>query len=171
MALSNKKQKGLDSTKKCKSCDLVQDYTLFPDSGKTSKVTGEPYRRKECRECYNFRKNVYKKNKKRTLKIIKEHLFCVGCGYSKQSSVFFTTSALEFHHKDGNKEHNISNMIQQFGFSLKKIVEEINKTIIVCCKCHREHHYGNRSFKKNKKLNIVYKKVKKLYNKILEMNK
>ncbi len=162
------KQNNLNPIRKCKSCELTQDYTLFPDSGKVSNVTGEPYRRKECRECYNLRKRNYKRNKKRTLKIIKENLCCVGCGYSKQNNIFFTTSALEFHHKDGNKEHNISNMIQQFGFSLEKIVEEINKTIIVCCMCHREHHYGNRSFKENKKLNIDYKKVQKLYDKILK---
>lgn len=154
--------------RKCNSCDLVQNLNLFPDSGKVSPVTKESYRRRHCKDCYNNKKTNYKNKKKKTIKKIKENLSCVGCGYSKKNNIFFTTSALEFHHKDGDKEYNISNMIQRFGFSLKKIVKEINKTIIVCSRCHREHHYGGRSFNKNKKLDMNYKLVKKIYDNLLK---
>jgi hypothetical protein len=46
---------------------------------------------------------------------------------------------LEFHHL-GDKDHNISNMVNH-GYGWRRIEEEINKCIPLCCNCHRLEHW------------------------------
>ena len=58
---------------------------------------------------------------------------------------------LDFHHKDQNKEYNISQMVKG-DFTLKKIFKEIKKCVVLCSNCHREEH-----FKWNKdKLSFIF---------------
>jgi hypothetical protein len=46
---------------------------------------------------------------------------------------------LEFHHV-GDKDHNISNMVNH-GYGWRRIEEEISKCIPLCCNCHRLEHW------------------------------
>jgi hypothetical protein len=46
---------------------------------------------------------------------------------------------LSFHHFDSNKEDIVSNMVSR-GNSLQKILEEINKCMVLCANCHRIVH-------------------------------
>jgi hypothetical protein len=48
---------------------------------------------------------------------------------------------LEFHHL-GDKDHNISNMVNH-GYAWKRIEEEIVKCIPLCCNCHRLEHWSD----------------------------
>jgi|WetSurMetagenome_2_1015567.scaffolds.fasta_scaffold72221_4 hypothetical protein len=64
----------------------------------------------------------------------KETLKCSKCGESH-------IACLDFHHHDSSKkEVNISEAIWR-GWSIKRIMEEIEKCDILCCKCHRILHY------------------------------
>ena len=60
---------------------------------------------------------------------------CQICGYDK------CVGALEFHHKK-KKEAKISRI---YNRGWKRILQEANKTILVCANCHREIHDDFRS--------------------------
>lgn len=62
---------------------------------------------------------------------------CIFCGYQRD------TKALDFHHLDESKK--------SFGLSERgltrswgKILEELDKCVLVCANCHREIHSGLR---------------------------
>ena len=61
---------------------------------------------------------------------------CQLCGYDK------CVEALEFHHLNGEKEGNISRI---YNRGWNRIVQEADKTILVCANCHREIHVGLQS--------------------------
>lgn len=59
---------------------------------------------------------------------------CLACGYGE------CNGALEFHHLDPSvKEHGIGNGAP---YAWRRQLIEIQKTILLCCRCHREHHFG-----------------------------
>jgi hypothetical protein len=65
---------------------------------------------------------------------------CSNCGYNK------CEAALEFHHfLQDKKSFNISS-----GFNLpwRQLKEELDKCMLLCCNCHREFHYNEKSNKK-----------------------
>lgn len=59
---------------------------------------------------------------------------CAICDYDK------CIEALEFHHKDpSKKEFSLSGC---HCLSWERVVKELNKCILLCCRCHREFHSG-----------------------------
>jgi len=59
---------------------------------------------------------------------------CCICGYDK------LIKGLDFHHTDGdNKDFSIS---QSINVKWSKLLKEVKKCILVCCRCHREIHEG-----------------------------
>lgn len=83
------------------------------------------------------KKKSYILNKKKRLNRKKEKLInvkggsCSHCGYNK------CFSALEFHHIGNDKEINISRLM---GYSLEKILKELEKCILLCSNCHTKEH-------------------------------
>lgn len=59
---------------------------------------------------------------------------CIKCGYNN------CLNALDFHHKSGKKEANISLLISQG--SKTRAIEEAKKCVVLCSNCHREFHSG-----------------------------
>lgn len=50
-------------------------------------------------------------------------------------------ATLDFHHKNGKeKEMSITKLVYE-GYSIEKILKEIEKCIVVCSNCHRKIHY------------------------------
>jgi len=95
----------------------------------------------------DYNKN-YSKNYYRRLKIwlddIKLKSGCEICGYNK------CPSALDFHHKNlEEKEFFISRLRTT---RKDKLLEEIKKCQVLCCRCHRELHW-------NIQMNIVNRSV------------
>lgn len=88
----------------------------------------------------------YKKNKERYLenlanrreelanwfKEYREKLSCKVCGEARYW-------VLDFHHKR-DKETEVTKMLHS-GFSKEKILEEIDKCMVLCSNCHRDLHY------------------------------
>lgn len=74
--------------------------------------------------------------RKKAIKLMIETLKingCAICGYDK------CNAALVFHHVNPeDKKFNLGNFRQP----VDKIVEEINKCILLCANCHREIHWG-----------------------------
>lgn|SRR3989338_5693498 len=57
---------------------------------------------------------------------------CRLCGYKK------CISALEFHHKNKEKDFNIADLIK--NSSEQNVLKEVQRCILVCANCHRELH-------------------------------
>ncbi|MDD3375740.1 MAG: HNH endonuclease signature motif containing protein [Candidatus Omnitrophica bacterium] len=68
---------------------------------------------------------------------------CERCGYNR------CVEALELHHKVSlEKDFSIS----QKGYtrSWKRVVEELDKCVLLCANCHRETHVRNAAFSRNR---------------------
>ena len=58
---------------------------------------------------------------------------CLICGYTGLPSV------MDFHHLDpSTKEFDISSKVTK----LEDLIEELQKCVLLCCRCHREVHEG-----------------------------
>lgn len=104
------------------------------------------FKNKEDQAKYH-REVWYPRNKKRRLELnsawrneqirkykeYKSTLFCAICGEKE-------TVCLEFHHKDANKKD--MSVAEMRSHSFEKILEEIDKCVILCANCHRKVHAG-----------------------------
>ena len=61
---------------------------------------------------------------------------CVICGYSK------CNAALEFHHIDPTQKEFGLGAARGSIVNWTKLVEEVKKCALLCCRCHREVHEG-----------------------------
>lgn len=91
-------------------------------------------RRSECKYCHTeHMRNAYD-TKKNFISEIKSQISCQKCGENKEY-------VLDFHHIDRkNKENTIARMTSNY-YNLNRIMEEIEKCIVLCANCHREFHY------------------------------
>lgn len=64
----------------------------------------------------------------------KKDLKCSECGFNHPA-------ALDFHHVNPNeKEYSIA-YLKHLG-SKEKLLQEVDKCIVLCANCHRIHHHG-----------------------------
>ena len=71
---------------------------------------------------------------------IKRGVECELCGYNKN------WAALVWHHREGNKEINISSYARQRR-NWKRVEAEIEKCTLICHNCHAEWHYPHATVK------------------------
>lgn len=50
-------------------------------------------------------------------------------------------ACLDFHHEGDDKEINVSDAVR-YGWSVKRLMAEIAKCILICSNCHRKLHAG-----------------------------
>jgi len=110
-----------------------------------------PIKDTEARRSYNskYSKKWYIKNKtkkkeqakksrkrvvRRNRKYVEKHKLLHPCPCGEKEPC-----CLSFHHYEGNKEGNISDMVNR-GYSLKRIQTEINKCKVMCLNCHAKLH-------------------------------
>lgn len=125
--------------RECKECKTVKPILDFPTSGVKR---NREYRRRLCKACYNEYKRHYRSKHRAWLNEYKSTLACTKCGYSKKTNNNFTTYALQFHHPRADKEFSVSNGTHR-GMSHDKILREINKCVVLCCRCHAEIHFNS----------------------------
>lgn len=59
---------------------------------------------------------------------------CIVCGYDR------CIKALDFHHRDPEKKgFTLGN---SYNMSWERIRRELDKCVLICCRCHREEHAG-----------------------------
>jgi hypothetical protein len=106
-----------------------------------------------------YSKRSYEKNKKDVIQKInakkkvhktwfinfKKELSCVTCGYDHPA-------ALDFHHVEQKKSNRKVHQLVGDGHTKKRILEEIEKCVVLCSNCHRIHHHDERQIKKQKRL-------------------
>lgn len=97
------------------------------------KKSGKNYLLSYCRDCFNY--NAHERQKK-TKRLCVEYKggCCAVCGYD------LYIQALEFHHLESDlKEIEIS---RSRGRAFGNLKAELDKCILLCCRCHREVHAG-----------------------------
>ncbi len=74
-----------------------------------------------------------KKRIRQALQDLKETLSCAKCGENHPS-------CLQFHHPDRKtKEVGVADAVSQ-GWSIKRILKEIEKCVVLCANCHFKIH-------------------------------
>lgn len=115
------------STKKCPLCEKE-----LPNTGKFFAKKGK-WLQSYCRKCQIISDIKRQAQKKRDLVKIMGGC-CVLCKYNNHFG------SLDFHHLDpSEKEFGIGH---SKNLSLKKLIEEAKKCILVCKNCHHEIHGG-----------------------------
>ena len=117
-----------------------------------------PIKDEEARRRYNskYQKKWYLKNKqkkkeqakkhrkraiRRNRKFVENYKLAHPCDCGEKQPC-----CLSFHHRNGDKEGNISDMVNR-GYSIKRITEEINKCDLLCLNCHARLHYEQKKEK------------------------
>ena len=117
----------------------------------------DPEVRRQKQKTYS--KKYYEKNKKDVIQKInakkkvhrtwfvnyKKQLACVTCGFDHPA-------ALDFHHVERKKSNRKVHELVGDGNTKKRILEEIEKCVVLCSNCHRVHHHDEREINKYKKL-------------------
>lgn len=113
----------INSNRKCLTCNDVKPEEQFYKRGKKYMS--------HCKDCH---KNIYTIKRQQVKQQAVNYLggFCSKCGYNK------CLSALEFHHIDSTtKDKDYTNLKNSFSDKLKS---ELDKCVLLCSNCHREHH-------------------------------
>lgn len=105
------------------------------------------YQKKYHKIWYNMNKKCRKKQirnrKKSIIKIVQEFKSNKGCIICQEKH----PAALDFHHLR-DKKFLISS-IAGSGYSVKTIMSEMAKCIILCANCHRKKHFNEKNSHKN----------------------
>lgn len=118
-------------SKVCPTCNQNKPITDFHKRGNDSHLY--QYQCKNCR-------NISCKKKYRNIKqkcIDYKGGKCEKCGYNK------CQAALDFHHIDPTEKNFQISQFQFFdwGKNKYKIINELDKCMLICANCHREIHY------------------------------
>lgn len=113
----------------CRVCKQEFPAEKFPVAGT---INGKLYRRRKCQACYWKVKKARRIRLSQWLEDYKKTQSCKLCGDSD-------FRVLEFHHRDDNKEFNVSEMAR--GYAIERIKGEIAKCDCICVRCHRILHY------------------------------
>lgn len=99
-------------------------------------------KKKKKEQAKRSRKRVVKRNRKYVESYKLKHP--CPCGET-------TTCCLSFHHRNGDKEGNISDMVNR-GYGLQRLQNEIDKCDVLCLNCHAKLHMGEKRRMKNLEL-------------------
>jgi len=115
----------------CKNCGRIYEY-----------IRKKKHTLDRCNSCVAI--TGLRERKTKALYEAKGGAKCSQCGYDKH------TSALDFHHVDPEtKKFTISSSLNR---SLKSLLEEIDKCVILCANCHRvaEHELSKTGKSRNR---------------------
>ena len=118
------------NTRKCKKCGQVKLLDQFANAGI---IKGVSYKRHQCISCYSKIKMEKSREKINNFREYKKTLKCERCGFSDYR-------ALQFHHKDSNKEGTVAVMARSHSWD--SLYEEIVKCEVLCANCHQIEHYN-----------------------------
>ncbi len=133
--------------KQCNKCGLEKNESEF------SKKTGNQLQA-HCKKCHSLyvrshylkNKETYKQRANITNKLYSERNQAFVNQYKRERGCLICSeaepAALDFHHLIAeDKESAVSSMIYS-GLSVKTLLKEINKCVVLCANCHRKLHAG-----------------------------
>ena len=110
----------------------------------------DPEERRKYNSKYNKKKKEQsKKSRKRSVRRNRKYVETYKldspcpCGESEPC-------CLSFHHSNGDKTGNISDMVNR-GYGLTRIQKEIDKCVVLCLNCHAKLHGKERENEKEEK--------------------
>lgn len=129
--------------KKCKTCQQIKKKTLFykaPSNNNKLRASC-----KDCEKLYQTKYQLEHRNsvlarmaKNRTAK--KQKAVELKGNQCQDCKQIFPLCVYDFHHLDGaNKEHSLNTLWQK---AWTKILQELDKCILLCSNCHRQRHYS-----------------------------
>lgn len=128
--------------KTCTKCDTEKSLSCFyfknKETGRRASVCIDCHKKLvqkhyvENKEYYVYKSKKYKEKYREQFKAYKETLSCQRCGEDRAVT-------LDFHHAEGKKESNISDMVRT-QTRMTTLVKEIKKCIVLCANCHRIVH-------------------------------
>lgn len=125
----------------CTKCKIEKEDLNFVFKQKEKSI-----RHSICKECqktyklkhyYDNKQAHYNRNAitEKKLRDYSNNIKSQGCAICEEKEL----CCLDFHHLR-DKEENIARLLK--GGSLKKIISEISKCIVLCSNCHRKVHAG-----------------------------
>lgn len=138
------KRRDLRRRTRCLKClpfgERVKNYRKNKKDRMFCKICGKEDQKigknlRTCFSCYQKEREQNKLNKIHS--VVGENCWLCGYGGSKEFR-----KILDFHHVDPNEKcfclhvRNISNL------AWNRIIEEVNKCCLLCCRCHREYESG-----------------------------
>ena len=116
-------------TKVCTICKKELPLTAF---GLRNSKTGAL--RSDCKACHSSRVNDAYQQRKKWVSSIKEQCKCAKCGDDR-------SYLLDFHHIDPSIKDDTIARLTSSSSTHEKILQEIDKCVVLCANCHREFHY------------------------------
>jgi len=86
-----------------------------------------------CKKCHSKKTNE-RQSRNRLFAVKYKNGKCIRCGYSK------CIHALDFHHRDPSEKDAEWGTMR--NWSKERLIKEIDKCDLLCCRCHREKHAG-----------------------------
>jgi len=128
---------------KCTKCNKIK-----PDNDFAWRNEAKGIRSSECKTCHNkYNKQFYKDNMISEIKRVRERVRRNREWYRKYKTTLKCNRCpekdavcLDFHHEGfTDKEDGVANLINR-GWSIKRILKEIEKCEVLCSNCHRKEH-------------------------------
>lgn len=116
-----------EETKLCRRCGNVRPALEFYQRKNRSGIT--PY----CKKC-TCQQTIDRQRQLKQRAIDYKGGRCQSCGYDR------CIAAFEFHHIEPDKKDFSITWARKKSF--EKIIQELNKCLLVCSNCHREIHAG-----------------------------
>ena len=125
----------------------------MPEKDSTARRSNSKHGRKL--HAQKKKKEQSRKSRKRTVKRNRRYIEAYKiknpcpCGETE-------SGCLSFHHENGDKTGNISDMVNR-GYGITRIQKEMDKCIVLCLNCHAKLH--SREREKEKSLEVVESSV------------
>lgn len=125
---------------KCKIERNLDDYNIRSSTKKLNTICKFCEREYKLKHYYNNKESHFIRNNKTNKKlkqIVLEYKLNNSCKVCNETH----PACLDFHHLDPKLKTKEIGVIMKWGSS-KKLLEEIDKCIILCSNCHRKLHAG-----------------------------
>jgi hypothetical protein len=127
----------------CTKCSLLKSLVEF-----NKRASSKDGRQSQCKICnktnlkkhYGCNKDYYIERNKQRRKELREFIISLklSCLICKEKE----HCCLEFHHVDSDTKDFVLAEAANRMISKEKILEEIEKCVVVCSNCHKKIHYG-----------------------------
>jgi tellurite resistance-related uncharacterized protein len=131
--------------KECSKCKQQKPLTMFNKHKngttswcKTCVQDGSKKYYNDKKEKLKEKRKIYYDSRRKWYNEYKQNLKCSLCDENH-------IACLEFHHTEPDKkDFNISEALGRLNLDKNKILEEINKCIVLCSNCHKKLHWNEK---------------------------